>query len=133
MSGTLYATLPKSWKEQNLVTQVKVDQDPELVARRRALTQAKTPAELAQISSLAELPIPTALENFLKSDHKGKKGSQASLPAKPFSEYTLEDMYNTLPKSLKTEVHVKSRIIEDPELLAQRQEIIRSKTPKELS
>lgn len=84
-SETMYATLPKSWKEQNLITQVKTDQDHEIVAKRRALTQEKTPAELAQISSLADMPIPTALENFLKADH-GKRGSQFSIAKKPLSE-----------------------------------------------
>lgn len=46
---------------------------------------------------------------------------------------TFDDMYNTLPKSLKSEVLVSSRVIDDPELIAQRQEIVRSKTPRELS
>ena len=45
----------------------------------------------------------------------------------------LEDMYNTLPRSLKTEVFVASRVIEDPEQLRERQELIKTKTPKELS
>lgn len=84
-SESMYATLPKSWKEQNLITQVKTDQDAEIVAKRRALTQEKTPAELAQISSLADMPIPTALENFLKADHS-KRGSQFSIAKKPLSE-----------------------------------------------
>ena len=37
-----------------------------MLEKRRALTTSKTPAELAQISSIADLPIPTALEKFLK-------------------------------------------------------------------
>lgn len=55
---------------------------------------------------------------------------------KPFfeSRMTLEDMYNSLPKSLtKSEVLCSSRVIEDPDLIAQRQEMVRSKTPRELS
>lgn len=42
-------------------------------------------------------------------------------------------MYNTLPKSLKSEVFVASRVIDDPELIAQRQEMVRSKTPRQLA
>lgn len=126
----MYATLPKSWKEQNLVTQVKVDQDPEIVAMRRALTQEKTPAELSQIYSIADLPIPTTLENFLKSQ---KSKAEVEPTGKPLYKYNLEDMYNTLPKSLKTEVLVHSKVVEDPELLKERQELIKAKTPRELS
>ena len=49
------------------------------------------------------------------------------------SRMNLEDMYNTLPRSLKTEVLVASKIIDDPEVLQARQELIKTKTPKELS
>ncbi len=81
MSGTLYATLPKSWKEQNLITQVKVEADPEELARRQELTKAKTPAQLAQISSLSDMPIPTAVENFLKKGGGSKQnGDTESKP-----------------------------------------------------
>ena len=41
-------------------------------------------------------------------------------------------MYATLPASLKTEVLVKSKI-EDEEVMRQRQELTRSKSPTELS
>ena len=67
---SLYGTLPKSWREQKLVTKVKVEEDEEALAMRRALTESKTPAELARMTSIADLPIPSALENFLKSKPK---------------------------------------------------------------
>ena len=79
-SESMYATLPKSWKEQNLITSQKTETDPEILAARRALTQQKTPAELASITSFSDMPIPTALENFLKSEHKNAS------PRKPISE-----------------------------------------------
>lgn len=41
-------------------------------------------------------------------------------------------MYNTLPRSFKTEVLVSAKE-EDPELVRERQELIKAKTPKELS
>ena len=72
----LYGTLPRSWREQKLVTKVKVEEDEEVLAKRKALTETKTPAELAQMTSIADLPIPSALENFLKSDRKGKDPSE---------------------------------------------------------
>ena len=88
-SETMYATLPKSWKEQNLITKVKTDQDPDVIALRKELTQTKTPAELAQMSSVADLPIPTALENFLKSgkENGAKRGGDEDAPAsKPITK-----------------------------------------------
>ena len=42
-------------------------------------------------------------------------------------------MYASLPRALKSEVFVASRVIEDPEILAQRQETVRSRTPAQLS
>ena len=70
MSGTL----PKSWREQKLVTAVR-ESDPtdEEVIKNRALTENCTPAQLAQITSLSDLPLPCALENFLKGDKKPKE------------------------------------------------------------
>lgn len=53
---------------------MKVEEDPEVLEKRRALTEAKTPAELSQITSLSDLPIPTALEKFLK---KAKQETEA--------------------------------------------------------
>ena len=91
LSETMYATLPKSWKEQNLITKVKTDQDPELIAMRRELTQTKTPAELAQISSMADLPIPTALENFLKSSKTQENGEDGKPASKPITKYHISN------------------------------------------
>ena len=45
-----YNTLPKSFKEQNIVTAVKENLDPEELARNQELTKSKTPAELAQVT-----------------------------------------------------------------------------------
>ena len=44
-----YNTLPKSFREQNIVTAVKENLDPEELARNQELTRSKTPAELAQV------------------------------------------------------------------------------------
>ena len=63
-------TLPKAWAETKLITKIKVEEDEAVLATRRNLTETKTPNELAQITSIADLPIPSALENFLKSDKK---------------------------------------------------------------
>merc|ERR1711915_564449 len=61
-----YNTLPKSMKEQNIITAVKENSDPEELERNRTLTQAKTPAELAQINSLAEFPVPEKIKHLFE-------------------------------------------------------------------
>merc|ERR1712158_205195 len=63
-------TLPKSFREQNIVTAVKENLDPEELARNQELTRSKTPAELAQIHSLSEFPVPENIKKFLTSEKK---------------------------------------------------------------
>ena len=41
--------------------------------------------------------------------------------------------YDNLPEGLKTELLVKTKVEEDPEVLKERQEMTRSKTPSELA
>merc|ERR1711874_893223 len=65
-----YNTLPKSFREQNIVTAVKENLDPEELARNQELTRSRTPAELAQIHSLSEFPLPDNIKNFLTSERK---------------------------------------------------------------
>ena len=50
-----YNTLPKSFREQNIVTAVKENLDPEELARNQELTRSKTPAELAQVRTFEKL------------------------------------------------------------------------------
>ena len=44
-----------------------------------------------------------------------------------------ENLYESLPAGLKTECMVRTRVIDDEEVIKQRQELIRSKSPTELS
>ena len=60
----LYATMPKSLKSEVLV-RVK-DEDPPVQRQRQELTRAKSPSELAQISSLSDFPIPTNIEKMFE-------------------------------------------------------------------
>ena len=55
-------------------------------------------------------------------------------PTPPPRRFKKADMYATLPASLKTELLVKSEVNEgDEEILKQRQELILSKSPSDLS
>merc|ERR1711976_361293 len=56
--------LPKSLFEQNIVTAVKENLDPEELERNQTLTRTKTPAQLAQINSLSDIPVPDKIKNI---------------------------------------------------------------------
>ena len=53
-----------------------MEEDEAVLAQRRNLTETKSPTELSQITSIADLPIPSALESFLKSDKKPRDPSR---------------------------------------------------------
>ncbi|XP_059092500.1 uncharacterized protein LOC131887810 isoform X3 [Tigriopus californicus] len=124
-------TLSRGWKDTKLVTKVKVEPDSDTLTMRRNLIQAKSPAELAQITSVADFPIPTALEHFWKSDKpKESEGTEKKGTHKSMSN--LEDMYSNLPRALKTECLVRSKI-EDEEVLKKRQKLVETMKPGELA
>jgi hypothetical protein len=51
-----------------------VEEDEAVLAARRALVEAKSPLELSAITSLADLPIPSGLQNIVK----GRRGRGAA-------------------------------------------------------
>ena len=128
MKDKIYDTLPRSMKSEVLV-KARVE-DPEIQKQRQELTRSKSPVELSQISSLAEFPIPKNIETLLnkKADQTDNAG-----PTPPPRRFRREDLYESLPASLKTEVLVKTKVEVDENVLKQRQELTRSKSPAELS
>ena len=69
-------TLPKSWREQNLVTKVREIEDKDEVKLRRELVQSKSPAQLAQITSFGDFPVPTRIQNMMGSGKKDKSSAE---------------------------------------------------------
>ena len=67
-----YNTLPKSFREQNIVTAVKENLDPEELARNQELTRSKTPAELAQVFLFFSCPVQVT--NFEKQKSAWQQG-----------------------------------------------------------
>ena len=65
--------MPKNLREQRLITKIKQDEDQEKIQERKKLTENMTPAQLGQMTSVADLPVPRPLENFLKADSKKAK------------------------------------------------------------
>merc|ERR1712088_301593 len=134
-----YNTLPKSFREQNIVTAVKENLDPEELARNQELTRSKTPAELAQIHSLSEFPLPDNIKNFLTSERKPdntkkepkKRRHSVTEPEGPPEPFSL---YSTLPRSMReTKLVTNVKVEEDEEVLRARQELVQNRTPAQLS
>ena len=71
--------LPASFFEQNIVTAIKENMDPEELERNRTLTKTKTPAQLAAINSISDIPVPDKIKNILSSGGSEKKAPE---PAK---------------------------------------------------
>ena len=63
-SFDIYASLPRSLKSEVLV-RTKVEEDEEELKRRQNLVETKSPAELSQITSLKEVPVPRRIEGWL--------------------------------------------------------------------
>ena len=70
--------LPASFFEQNIVTAVKENLDPEELERNRTLTRTKTPAQLAAINSISDIPVPDKIKNILSSSGSEKKAPEAT-------------------------------------------------------
>merc|ERR1712098_201591 len=73
--------IPKSLMEQNILTAVKENLDPEELERNQTLTRTKTPAQLAQINSISEFPVPDKIKNLLTSSGAGDKEKKIENPA----------------------------------------------------
>ena len=120
-----------------LVTKIKVTQDREKLAGRRALTESHTPAQLGNITSLGDFPLPTTLERFMKSSDKKPKAAAAEATdleeGKSGGGLNLEDMYSNLPRAFKSEVLVKSKVQDDEEKITQRRKMVESMKPAELA
>merc|ERR1740128_1431656 len=128
---SIYETLPKSLREKQLVVKELVE-DQDLVKERQELTRTKSPAELSQISSISEFPIPANVENLLKKKSEAESGPE--FPTPPPRKSRKEDIYESIQSSsLNTKLVVRSREMEDPEELEHRKELIRTQTPAQLS
>ena len=67
----IYASLPRSLKSQVLVRS-KVEEDENLLKERQNIVSSKTPAELSQIHSFNEIPLPRRVEAWLHHEGDAK-------------------------------------------------------------
>merc|ERR1711962_1986085 len=136
-----FNTLPRSLREQNIVTAVKENLDPEELERNQELTRTKTPTELAQIHSQAEFPVPDNIKKFLTSEKKEKEEAPKKEPKKRRHSVTEAEgsaepfsLYSTLPRSLReTKLITNAKVEEDEDVLKARQELVASQSPAQLS
>jgi len=133
LGGNIYATLPKSLKSE-LVVRSRVE-DPEVQVERKKLTESKSVSELAAITSLSDIPIPANIEKLIgkASATTAADSVESPRPESRSARQVVGDIYASLPRSLKDQVIVRTKTEEDEELLRQRQEIVATKSPAELS
>lgn len=133
--------LPESLRETKLITNIKVEKDQERLIAHQNLTKNQTPMELGSIKNIHDFPIPERLQRLqhlqlptFRTAAVPTIGVDAadSPTAPPRQKSCNASIYESLPSSLRNEVIVRSRTITDEESKA-RQEIIRSKSPVELS
>merc|ERR1712088_449544 len=128
----IYYSIPASLKSELMVKTV--EQDQELVAERQEAIRTHTPAQLSEIHSLSDVPIPSFIQNLTAS----KKNVAEPTTEKP--KVDTEDkekgsfkIYDTLPAPLtETKLMTKS-VVEEPEVQAARAEVVKSKAVAELS
>ena len=130
-----YEALPDSLKSEVLV-RTKVEEDPEVLAERQELVKTKKPAELAEIHGLSDFPLPQRIETLVRPGRRTLKSTKDKDMSKKrsLSWSSLTNpatMYDTLPKSLKQECLVRSKV-EDPEKQKERQQLTQNKSVSEL-
>ena len=76
----LYNTLPRSWRQQNIVTSSRAMDNQEEAAKRQELVKTKSPAQLAEFNTIADFPLPTRVKQILSpSERKIQSQKQRKL------------------------------------------------------
>ncbi len=106
MSRSASGTLSKQpWGDARILTKVKVEQSESELRRRREQAAENTPAQLAQMTSVADLPVPTAIQNmFGKKKKEEKKEGDGEEEEGRESRMKVEDMYSNLPRFVAIQV-----------------------------
>merc|ERR1712004_53297 len=128
---------PQSWLDTKLVCRTKVEEDPEVLAKRQEIVAGKSVSELSKMSGIDDFPLPTRVETLVRKKRvlkstdekenvkKGVSGSVTSLSAKSLTSLSI-------PESLLTPLAVKS-VVEDQDVVAKNKEIIKTKSVGELA
>ena len=139
-SESIYGTLTRSLRETKLITAVvETDADDETLVKRMELTKTMSPAQLSQIHSITEFPIPDKFKLKNLQAKPAENGHSAKENGK--NEECNEDHESNekhghflLPESfMETKLITNIKECHDYDTLRKRQEIVKTKTPKELS
>merc|ERR1712088_352480 len=135
LQAEIYASLPRSLTEQQLLVRTKVEESAEVLQTRQALVESKSPLELSEIHSLAEMPMPSRIEAWLHGEVTASQegvGGDSPLAMPRNTKELGEALYRGLPSSLTAPVVVRSKV-EDPTVLIERQQLQQTKSIHELS
>ena len=88
----------------------------------------RTVAQLSQITSLSDIPIPTTLQTMVE-----KQRDKSRERPKNDSDEKNKTMQDYLPEGLKSQLLVSSKSNQDQDLVRERQLLVRSKSPAQLS
>ena len=95
----MYATLPKSLRETKLVTNVKVEEDEQVLKTRQEIVNTKSVSELSQITSFSDIPVPTRLSRMVTRGQVAS-GTRSESRAKSTDK---GDLTSNATKSLRRE------------------------------
>ena len=119
---------PGTWKPKALNSECLVRskiESPEIQSARAELVNSKTVAELSQIGSFSDIPIPSKIQYLFEPKRGQLANDNNTMPRKKIESY--------IPDSLKKEVLVAQKSGQDQDVVKARQELVRSKSPTELS
>ena len=146
---SLTKLVPDSLHSQKLLVVSKFE-DADTLQLRQQIVQSRSVSELSQISGLSDFPVPEKLEKLMTLKRKKEQKLEDILDrsAKPegkdyshLSPMALHDtLYSTLPRSMKSELRVTSRItsVKDSsdaatDKIQTRRDLVSSKSVNELS
>ena len=96
------------------------------------MVKNKTVAELSQINSISDLPIPSTIQNLKETAMAHQQWPPKRLHQEHHHYQKALQEY-VIPQSLKSPLLVSSKYEIHPEVLKERQDLVRSKSPTELS
>merc|ERR1712241_50349 len=136
----IYDTLPASLTETKLMTKSVVE-EPEVQAARAEVVKSKSVAELSQITTISDFPVPETIENLFSNKTVDRKQYAPAERRKKIKEQQTKSkstqslsqgMYASLPRHFTMELAVKT-VEQEPDLGAERRELLASKSVSELS
>ena len=82
-------------KETKLVTNVKIEEDEQVLEARRVLVETKSPVELSAITKLSDIPVPSGLkiQNLLKTGSKPGSTLDVTEPKRRYVKLCLVDLF----------------------------------------